>query len=233
MLIARTGNGIAEGSDTLDCWSNSTAAMAGRPAAGACRPGADFVEGHSLVSRLRYLSDFLGGYPGFLPGVALSIVVGLASSGRLAKVLGIGRPLAWATVVSLGIVLSATLTPSPSGSDQPSRGFADEPRSPVCDLSRIGPAPMADYLSVDNTSLNVLLFVPLGAVLGMFPRSRARTALILAALVLPTVVETSQLVMVPLNRACQSGDAFDNMAGVVIGLLIGTVARWLGRKVSA
>ncbi len=106
--------------------------------------------------RLHRVAFFvLGGYPGFLPGLAVSIVVALFASRPVARALGSGRVLAGALVISLGIVLSATLTPSPDG---PQRAFALagdlESYRPTCDLSRIGPAPIGDYLTINNTSLN-------------------------------------------------------------------------------
>jgi hypothetical protein len=67
------------------------------------------------VCRVGQGADFLGGYPGFLPGLAASLVVAVFASRPLARALGSGRVLAGALVVSLGLVLSPTLTPSPSG----------------------------------------------------------------------------------------------------------------------
>jgi hypothetical protein len=158
----------------------------------------------------------------------VSIVVAAFASRPVARALGSGQVLAGALVISLGIVLSATLTPSPYG---PQRDFALagdlESYSPTCDLSRIGPAPIGDYLTINDTSLNVLLLVPLGLTIGLLPASRRKTAILLLALALPFIVEGTQLVVVPLNRACQSADVSDNLLGFVLGLGVGTSAGWL------
>ena len=50
-------------------------------------------------------------YPGFLPGLVISIVIALALSGRVARWLGIARPIAWGLLFGLGIIVAATLTP--------------------------------------------------------------------------------------------------------------------------
>jgi hypothetical protein len=47
----------------------------------------------------------------FFPGVGVSIVLGLLFAPAVARALSTGRLVAWLLIVSLGIVLSATLTP--------------------------------------------------------------------------------------------------------------------------
>jgi hypothetical protein len=162
----------------------------------------------------------------------VSLVVAVFASRPVARALGTGQILAGALVISLGIILSATLTPSPFG-PQRHVGLAGNPESyrPTCDLSRIGPAPIGDYLTINDTSLNVLLLVPLGLTIGLLPASRCKTAILVLAVGLPFIVEGTQLVVVPLNRACQSADVSDNLLGLVLGLAAGTSAGWLlGRR---
>ncbi|MGO9179051.1 MAG: VanZ family protein [Candidatus Limnocylindrales bacterium] len=183
------------------------------------------------MSRVGQVADFLGGYPGFLPGLAVSLVLAVFAARPLARALGSGRILAGTLVVSLGIVLSATLTPSPSGLARDIAGLGPlEHYRPTCDLSRIGPAPIGDYLTLNDTSLNVLLLVPLGLTIGLLPASRRKTMILLLALALPFVVEGTQLVVVPLDRACQSGDVSDNLLGLVFGLVAGMLVGRLGRR---
>ena len=184
------------------------------------------------MSRLGEVADIVRGYPGFTPGLAVSLGVAIFASRPLARALGSGRVLAGALVISLGVVLSATLTPSPFGPQRDvARTNVPESYRPTCDLSRIGPAPIGDYLTLDDTSLNVLLLVPLGVTVGLLPASRRKTAILLLAVALPFVVEATQLVVVPLDRACQSADVFDNLLGLVLGLAAGTPGGWLlGRR---
>jgi len=126
-----------------------------------------------------------------------------------------------ALIVSLGIILSATLTPL--------RGFLDvggvgaEP----CDFSRIGLAPLRELRRLNDTSLNILLFMPLGISLAFLPRTRRTALVIAAAIALPFVIETTQLLVPLLDRACQSADVVDNLTGLAIGFGGGVVAGWL------
>lgn len=172
------------------------------------------------------MPDFLA-VPLFLPGLAVAAILGLVVCRRLARTLGCSPLHAWFLVVSLGIVLAATLTPLRAALDQGATG----PKP--CDLSRIWFAPLADYLRPGDIAGNVLMFMPLGFALGLLPPSGARTPLIAGGLLLPVVIETSQLAAGVLDRACQSGDVVDNLAGLVGGLLLGTVAAALGSVAAA
>jgi glycopeptide antibiotics resistance protein len=153
--------------------------------------------------------------PWFLPGTALAAVVGLAAGRRLARALHTGYWVAVFLVIGLGMVIAATLTPL--------RGtFNPNAIGGTCDLSRIGLAPLHDLLRFGDTSLNVALFIPLGAALGLVTRSRRKAILVIGAIALPFVIETTQLLVPALERGCQSADVFDNLTGLVIGLVIGT-----------
>jgi hypothetical protein len=162
--------------------------------------------------------------PWFLPGVAISAAVSLAVGGIVGRALGARRIVASALVFSLGIIVSATLTPLGGRVDL----VGSHPGA--CDLSRMGLPPLADLLGVNDTSLNVLLFVPLGLSLAFLPRSRRTAAVILAAVALPFAIELTQLMVPVLDRGCESADVVDNLAGLVLGLAAGTL---LGRLVPA
>ncbi len=144
----------------------------------------------------------LGDYIGFLPGIVVSIVLALALSSRVAGRLRVSRALAILLMMSLGVVLAATITPSRDAVLYGAQGAAG------CDLSRLGPAPWSAYLHLDDTSLNVLLFIPLGMLIGMLPRSPYRWPIVAGAVILPFAVEGFQLVATPLGRACQSADVW-------------------------
>ena len=153
-----------------------------------------------------------GDYAGFVPGLVISVVLALLLCGGVARRLRVSRVVAVLLIVSLGVVLSATVTPSREAI------MGTPPRSAGCDLSRLGPAAWREYLHVDDTSLNVLLFIPLGTLIGMLPRSPYRVPILIAAIILPFAVEGFQLVVSPLGRACQSADVFDNLLGLTLGL---------------
>jgi hypothetical protein len=162
-------------------------------------------------------------YPGFLPGLVLAGAGGLLLGPPVGHRIGARRILASALIVSVGLIVAATLTP---GADPPHAGAG-------CDLSRLGPAPLSEITSIGNVSLNILLFVPLGFVLGLLERSRIKAILILGAIALPVMIESIQLVVAPLDRACQSADVADNLTGLLFGLAAGSFGGWLaGRRAS-
>ena len=158
--------------------------------------------------------------PWFLPGLAVFVVLGLAMARRFAGLLRTHFGVAFALVVGFGIIVSATLTPLRGQLNLAAAGG-------TCDLSRMGPAPIHDLLHIDDTSLNIAMFVPLGIALGLLRRSRRTAALILAAIALPIAIETIQLLVPSIERGCQSADVFDNLTGLAVGLALGIAGRWL------
>ena len=116
----------------------------------------------------------LGDYAGFFPGLVISVVVALILSGGVARRLGTPRVVAFLLLASLGAVLSATITPS-------REALLLHPAIATggCDLSRVGPARLAEYVSVGTATLNVALFIPLGVAIGLLPHSRLKLGLVL------------------------------------------------------
>ena len=165
-----------------------------------------------------------GDYAWFTPGLVVSVVLALVLRGGVARRLHVSHTFAALLILSLGVALAATVTPSRDA-------LAGMPQVSVgCDLSRWGPALWREYLRVGETSLNVLLFIPLGTLIGMLPRSSYRVPILIAAIVLPFAVEIFQLVATPLGRACQSADVIDNLLGLVLGLGVGLLATRIVRR---
>jgi hypothetical protein len=165
----------------------------------------------------------LGDYPGFLPGLGLSLVLATIFRRRLAVLLGTSEAVAWLLVVSLGVIAAATLTPG----GEPARSAAG---SGACDISRIGPATLDQYATLGAWGLNVLLFVPLGVAAAQLPRWRVMILAIVGGVLLPAAIEAVQLVATPLARACQAGDVVDNLMGFAIGFAAGSIGGWMGRR---
>ena len=178
-----------------------------------------FDDFHDFIA---YLAD----YAWFWPGVATSIVLGIVLSRRVARAFKVRRTVAMTLLLSLGLIASATLTPSREAVRFGTIG------SGSCDLGRIGPASLAELLAFGDPTLNVLLFIPLGVVIGLFPASRRKVVLVVAALALPFAIETIQLLTRGLDRACQSSDVSDNLTGLVIGLLVGLVVGVVARRLA-
>jgi glycopeptide antibiotics resistance protein len=169
-------------------------------------------------------TDYVGGPP-ILPGLVLAFIASILLTPLVARRLRVWRLHAWLLLISLGVILAVTLTPSRAAVELGVQGTVG------CDLSRIGPGSWSTYARIDDPILNVLVFIPLGAAIGFLPPSRARRWILLGAVLLPITIETTQAFVVVLDRACQGGDVFDNLAGLVIGLAIGLVAGSVWRRV--
>jgi hypothetical protein len=158
---------------------------------------------------------FFGSLPWLLPASLVALVVSIATSAGIGRWLGTRRGVAWVLVITLGIILSATLSPL-------GRPAAEGIGAGTCDLGRIRPAAAADLFNPTDVIVNILMFVPLGFAVGLVPGSRRKLALLGGVLVLPIAVEATQLLVTPLHRACESADVVDNLSGLVIGLVAGT-----------
>jgi hypothetical protein len=181
------------------------AGVAIAPAAPEASPSSSLLRGDSAV------------LPWFLPGVAVSAAVSLG--GAVGRVLGAGRSVGSALIFSLGIIVAATLTPLGGELD------LESSHPGACDLTRVGLPPLGLLLRINGTSLNVLLFIPLGLSIAFLPRSRRTLAVVLAAAALPLAIELTQLVVPVLDRGCESADVVDNLLGLGIGLGLGIVMR--------
>ncbi len=158
---------------------------------------------------------FIATVPWFLPGAAVAAGVALVAGGHLARSLRARRGLASLILLSMGMIVSATLTPNADALNYGAQG------SRSCDVSRIGPASLATLTNLNDTSLNVILFAPLGISLALLPKSRRKLLLIGLASALPIATEFIQLEVVALDRSCQSADVADNLTGLLSGLTVG------------
>jgi VanZ like family len=161
---------------------------------------------------LRFLIETL---PWFVPGVVLSTTISAVASGAVGNVVGVRRLIASGLLMGVGVILAATLTPTYSAF------IHGTSRVGTCDLSRIGPPPVEDLFRLDETTLNIVLFVPLGIAVGLVQPSGLRRSLIIASIALPLGIETIQLLAPVLARGCQSGDVVDNLTGFAVGAIAG------------
>ena len=159
--------------------------------------------------------------PLFVPGCVVALAVSTVASGRAARRLGVRRPVAWLLLMSLGVILAGTMTPL---------AVESRPQFPLagtCDLSRMGLPSLEELLRPGDVIGNILMFIPLGFAIALVPRSPRKAAVLAAAVALPFAIEATQLVVIPLHRACESADVVDNLTGLVLGLAAGAVAVWL------
>jgi glycopeptide antibiotics resistance protein len=165
--------------------------------------------------------SFFENVPWFLPGVLVAIVLGVVMQRPVARALAMSPRNAASLVVCIGLVVAATLTPLRLALES---GVAGSGR---CDLSRLG-LPSFDEISrlgASDIAPNVLLFIPLGFVIGSSHRSWQKMSLILAAIAAPVLIEVTQMVVPVLGRGCESADVVDNLLGLTLGLLLAAVRR--------
>ncbi len=166
------------------------------------------------------MRTFVGVVPASLVALVVAMVVAWALSRPTARWLHASRVLAALVLIGFGLVAAATLVPTAAAMEG---GSSDG----VCDFSRVGLASIRELTTVNPTSLNVLLFIPLGVAVGLLPWSRAAAVVAVLAVSLTFVVETIQLLLPVLGRGCQTADMVDNSLGLVIGLLVGATLRLL------
>jgi hypothetical protein len=157
--------------------------------------------------------------PWLLPGTVIAILIGTVLAAPVARLLGSRRIVAWLLLVSVGGILAATLTPQRDW--HPATWGATGVGT--CDTSRIGLPSLDDLLGPTDIAANIVGFVPLGFAIALLPGSRHRAIILAGAVALPFLIELTQLLVTPLNRACQGWDVVDNLLGLVIGLAAGLV----------
>jgi hypothetical protein len=162
----------------------------------------------------------LGDVSQFAPGLLLAVGVGLIATPIVHLALRVGWILSYAISTSLAAILLTTLAP---GGDAPTPGSS----TGSCDLTRLGPGTIANLLTINEVSLNILLFVPLGIAIGLMPRSPRKAVAIVLGITLPIAIEVVQLSVPSLGRYCDSADVADNLTGLVAGLVAGTILRLL------
>jgi hypothetical protein len=150
----------------------------------------------------------VAGMPLLLPALAASVAVAAILRRWVAARLGTGSGTAFALLLTVGGIAAVTLTPA----------LGELPTDRPCELARLTPIPLDQIASVTNRGLNVLLFIPLGVIVGALPRSRAKAAVLASAIAFPFAIELAQYAANGLGRACQGIDVLDNLTGLGIGL---------------
>lgn len=171
----------------------------------------------AMVAHNPSMTSITADLPGLVPGLFVTLVLSLVLSDAAARWLGVRRTVGWMLLFSLGLILSATLSPLAGA------GPSAQDGARTCDFARRWLPSLADLLGRPDVALNVLMFVPLGVAIATARFSRRKLLVLAAAFALPFAIEAAQLVVVQLYRACQTADIVDNLSGLVIGLAAGTL----------
>lgn len=166
--------------------------------------------------------ELIGNTPLLIPGVAIAIIVGVGLAPAVAARTGLSPLLAGMLVFAVGAILAITLTPG-SGAGFFGRSWC----------GGLFPAPrLGQLVSLSSEhGLNVILFVPLGVLIGLIPRARPFAVVALGAIAMPIIIEWIQYSVPRLDRICQTWDALENLIGLAIGLGIGLAIAFARRSV--
>jgi hypothetical protein len=166
--------------------------------------------------------DLIRNSPLLVPGVAIALIVGVALAPWASARTGLSPLLAGMLVFAFGAIVAITLTPG-SGEGFFGRSWCGGLRPPP----RLG-----QLVSISSEhGLNVLLFVPLGILIGLIPRVRPFAVAAGIAGAMPIVIEWIQYSVPRLDRICQTWDALENLMGLVLGLAVGVALAYALRTV--
>jgi hypothetical protein len=168
--------------------------------------------------------------PWAIPVIMASVIVAVVVGVLLWRRLGWASWVLAGAIVSLGIIVGVTLTPN---ANFDGKTFTD----PRPDPGPWGYLTAPQYwFHLDERSLNVALFIPLGLTLALLVRGRLHWIVLAVGLALPWIVEVLQIAL-PFSRDSQYIDIADNSTGFVVGFLIGfglgLIASYSRERVSA
>ncbi len=176
--------------------------------------------GGAPVNVIRSFLRTLATTPLVYPVLFLAAVVSAIAAPWAARRTGLGWLPAGLLLFSLGAVLAITLTP----------GIGGDPTAPIT-CQGLVPAPnLSELWSLTNENgQNVLLFVPLGLFIGLIPRRNVLVGAAVGAAALPFAIEGIQALLPGFARSCQAWDVVENVLGLAIGLVIGSLLAGLVR----
>ena len=176
----------------------------------------------SPIAAVGTILDLLRNSPLLIPGVAIALIAGVGLAQWTAARTGLTPLLAGMLVFAFGAIVAITLTPG-SGF-----GFFGER---WCG-GLLPPPRLGQLFSITSEhGLNIVLFVPLGALVGLIPRVRPFAITTLGAAAMPIAIEGIQYSVPRLDRICQTWDALENLLGLGIGLAVGLALAYALRTV--
>jgi VanZ family protein len=187
-----------------------------RPAHPLTTPAPGATEGFVIDAALRAT-------PWVVPGTLVLLAVASVAALVLAERWRTRRWVLAALVMAAGLPLLVTISPSATLEGAVATSSACALGWPQL------PAP-GQLTGLSATSLNLVLFAPLGLLLPLLGRASVRRATIGVALGLPFLVEAAQRLVPALGRSCQVDDVALNLTGLLVGLAIGTAVARVGRR---
>ena len=156
----------------------------------------------------------LDGLPLFWPAMILALALAALAAVPVARLLQAPVWVALLLLGSLGVIVAITLTPA-------TPAYFDAGTPIGCLHDGFVPPALDDLLQLNQTSLNVFLFVPLGLACALLPRWWQVTLGWLFAVALPFVIEMAQYEVPRLGRVCSTADMAANLTGLFAGVIGG------------
>jgi glycopeptide antibiotics resistance protein len=172
------------------------------------------------VNVLRSFLRTLGTTPLVFPVLLVVAVVSALAAPWTARRTGLARLPAALLLFSFGAILAITLTPGIGG--DPSAPFTCKGLVPAPSLSEL-------WSLTNENGQNVLLYVPLGLFIGLIPRRNVLVGAGIAAAAMPFAIEGFQALLPGFARSCDAWDVVENVLGLAIGLVLGSLLAGLVR----
>jgi glycopeptide antibiotics resistance protein len=170
-----------------------------------------------LWSVMELITMALDATPWAISGCAVVLIITIIIHRWVGYKLQISQLIAFALLLSIGIILSITMTPY--------QGLLDFSASSVCSTSVHALVRLSTLKYSNGRSLNVLLFLPLGFCCLLARRRSVAVALFVGAFFFPFAIEGMQYLLPMLGRRCDVTDVIDNLSGLFLGGAIGLVVR--------
>lgn len=151
-----------------------------------------------------------------LSGLAILVAAGLTLP--VSRLLGAAPWTTFLLCASFGVIVAVTLAPA-----SPGRLLYGTAGYRTCDLDLFETSHPSWPTTLDESGLNVLLFVPVGIAVALLPRWSQVAAAAVFGGMLPSTIETTQGLVPALGRVCSGADIRANLTGLAIGLIGGLV----------
>jgi VanZ like family len=159
---------------------------------------------------------YMDGLPEYWPAAVLVALVVATAAAAVGRVLGGPAGTVFLLVGSVGLIVATTLTPATVSYFVPGHPA-------TCLVRPLQLPPLYQLTSLNETSLNVALFVPLGLGCALLRRFGQVLLALPIAIAVPIGVEAVQYAVPRLDRVCSTADITANLTGLALGFLIGLV----------
>ncbi|MEV6974570.1 VanZ family protein [Kitasatospora sp. NPDC093806] len=173
------------------------------------------------------IKTVLHGLPMFWPGLFASLVPAALLNRPVGRLLRAHWSVGFLLLLALGGVATLTLLPTTPRAFWQDLGWDGVVHH--CTFGVIRVRPPGEWFTSRQADLNILMFAPIGVVAALAGSRRRAVAVLAAGAALPFVLEAAQYAAPAIGRACDAQDVCDCLVGLVLGAVVGALARPLSR----